>query len=59
MTDTQELWEDRFEIYCEQNRIDQDATPAKWYVAREAFKDGYEWGIADEIVTPVGVEKNE
>ena len=48
MTDTRELWEDRFDIYCEQNRIDRDATPNRWFAAREAFKDGYAWGLTDE-----------
>ena len=43
--------EERFDAYCERNRIQEDATPAKWFIAREAFKEGYEAGRASRYET--------
>ena len=48
MTDTRELWEDRFDIYCEQKLPGVEEYPDLHKFAREAFKDGYAWGLTDE-----------
>ena len=45
---TRELWEERFEIYCEQNFLDKRDLLCK--AIRDAFKEGYEWAIADRIL---------
>ena len=43
-----ELWEDRFEIYCEKDIPGVEEYTDLYNFVREAFKDGYAWGLTDE-----------
>ena len=46
--DTRELWRDRFDLFCDENRIVQEDYPMFYEFVRGIFKDGYAWGMADE-----------
>lgn len=43
-----ELWEDRFDLFCDENRIAKEDHPNFYEFVRNAFRKGYAWGVADE-----------